>query len=64
MSYVYHLALAATFLLLAVACMAQAKRATDGAAERKMRLAGTLFSVGAVAFFVAGMLSFATGAGR
>ncbi len=64
MSYIYHLALAATFLLLAVACMAQAKRATDGAAERKMRLAGTLFSVGAVAFFVAGMLALATGAGR
>jgi hypothetical protein len=44
--------------------MAQAKRATDGAAERKVRLAGTLFGVGAVAFFVAGMLGFATGAGR
>ncbi len=64
MSYVYHLALAATFLLLAVASMAQAKRATDGAAERKVRLAGTLFSVGAVPFFVAGLLSLATGVGR
>ncbi len=64
MSYVHHLALAATFLLLAAACMAQAKRATDGATERKLRLAGTLFSVGAVAFFVAGMLALATGVGR
>jgi hypothetical protein len=64
MTYVHHLALAATFLLLAAACMAQAKRATDGARERKLRLAGTLFSVGAVAFFVAGMLALATGAGR
>jgi hypothetical protein len=64
MNYLYHLALAVTFLLLAGACFAQAKRATDGAAERKVRLAGTLLSVGAVAFFVAGMLGFATGAGR
>ena len=64
MTYIPHLALAATFLVLAAALFAQAKRATDGAAERKMRLAGTLFSVGAVAFFVAGALSFATGAGR
>ncbi len=64
MTYLHHLGLAATFLLLAVASMAQAKRATDGAMERKVRLAGTLFGVGAVAFFVAGMLSLATGAGR
>jgi hypothetical protein len=64
MSYLHHLGLAVTFLILAAACFAQARRATDGAAERKVRLAGTLFSVGAVAFFVAGMLSFATGAGR
>jgi hypothetical protein len=64
MNYLYHLAVAVTCLLLALACFAQAKRATDGAAERKVRLAGTLLSVGAVAFFVAGMLGFATGAGR
>jgi hypothetical protein len=64
MSYLYHLALAATFLLLAAACFAQAKRATDGAAERKVRVAGTLCSVGAVAFFVSGMLALATGVGR
>jgi hypothetical protein len=64
MTYVHHLALAATFLALAAVLFAQAKRATDGNAERKARLAGTLFSVGAVAFFVAGMLGFVTGGGR
>jgi len=63
MNYV-HLALAILFAALAAAMFASARRATDGAAERKARLAGTLFSVGAVAFFVAAMLSFATGTGR
>jgi len=62
MNYV-HLALAILFVALAGAMFASAKRATDGAAERKARLAGTLFSVGAVAFFVAAMLSYATGVG-
>ena len=64
MTYLHHFALAATFLLLAVTFFNLAKRATDGQAERKMRLTGTLLSVGAVAFFVAGALGFATGAGR
>ena len=64
MNYLYHMALAATCLLLAATCFTQAKRARDGANERKMRLAGTLLSVGAVALFVAGMLSFVTGVGR
>lgn len=55
------LALGATFLTLAALFFAQAKRATDGKAERSARLAGTLFAVAAVAFLVAAGLGFVTG---
>ena len=59
-----HLAISVSLALVAAALFAVARRATDGVAERRARLAGTLFSVGALAFAVAAGLSFVTGAGR
>ena len=59
-----HLALGLTCAALAAAMFMRAARTSDGKIERNSRFAGTLLSVGAVAFLVAASLSFLTGAGR
>jgi len=59
-----HLALGATFAILAAAMFMRAGRAADGKTERSSRFAGTLLSVAAIAFFVAFALGALTGAGQ
>ena len=51
------LAIGFAFLALAMGNFARADRTTDVALAKKRRTAGAIFSVGAVAFFVAGALS-------
>ena len=57
------LALGTVFMALTAVFFAQAKKATDGKAERNARLAGILFAVAGVAFVVAGTLHLLLGTG-
>ncbi len=55
-----HLILGLIMLTLALTFFARAKKAADGVTERNSRLAGALFAVAGVAFFVAFGLSVVT----
>ena len=61
---VVFLSLGTVFMCLTAVFFAQAKKATDGKAERTARLAGVLFGVAGVAFVVAGTLHLLMGTGR